>query len=128
MKIIDKGFTTIYNVEKISVITPKRSFEMEGKKYPASIELRASNLIENDDAELGAVVTEQILIIKFDAKEEKLRELNTFFTLLQRQSKVIRIKGELARVGSKGVYTAKSVLTASEFMKAFQEPKQELKK
>lgn len=116
MKLVVKGFEAKYNLKDISVVTPQKSFKMEGIPYSASIQLRTTNVVQTEDTDLGSINKEEILITKMLCEDSELRELNTFFNKVKTENKSIEVISTLAKGGQKGVYTATAFKTAMEIM------------
>ena len=112
MEILKKGFTINYDVQEMGLIKVGGSGEMDnGFKYSASVKIRASNLFQELDEELGLVDKEELIEFKIvcDSNAEA-SEINKLFRALKQNGVVVQFDGGLPRKYQNSEYAQVNVL------------------
>ncbi len=110
------GFEVSYTVNIITSIKPTPSGKVDGNNYPASVKLRSS-MILIEEGDFGQVEKETNIEFSIPCEDERLRDLNTWLRVQQKDNNPLIINGTLPySSGSKAIFTVKSLLTGEEMM------------
>jgi predicted transcriptional regulator len=132
MEITKKGFTINYDIQEMGLIKPGGSGTMEnGFNYPASVKIKSSNIIQDEDEELGLVDKEELIEFKIVCESNvQANEINKMFRTLKQNGVVVHFDGSLPKKYQNSEYLQVTVLnTAQQLMEKYhKDMKQEVKK
>lgn len=98
MEIIKKGFTLKYEILDMNMIKVTKAGKNSNFEWNDSITIRTSNIIQEEDEELGFVDKEEIIEFKFPCENlTQVSELNLLFRTLKKAGIVIQVDGFLPR-------------------------------
>lgn len=98
MEIIKKGFTLKYEILDMNMIKVTRKGSNKDFDWNDSITIRTSNVLQNEDEELGFIDKEEIIEFKFPCENlTQVSELNLLFRTLKKAGVVIQVDGFLPR-------------------------------
>lgn len=98
MEIIKKGFTLKYEILDMNMIKVTKAGKNSNFEWNDSITIRTSNIIQEEDEELGFIDKEEIIEFKFPCENlTQVSELNLLFRTLKKAGVVIQVDGFLPR-------------------------------
>ena len=114
MEFIKKGFTLNYELAEMSTVTPGGAGTMDnGQPYPASLKIRTSNIIQDEDEELGLVDREELLLFKIPCESNvQAAELNKLFRALKNNGLVVNLDAGLPRKYQNSDYLQVTVINS----------------
>ena len=115
-QLIESGFKLEYTISKMRSIKITQSGNMNGNAYGASVKVKAINIIQEDDKDLGLMEKENIMEFKIPCDDKNLKKFNIFLRTLQKANKPLALSGTLPRDAGKDSYTVTSYATAEEIM------------
>lgn len=122
MEILKKGFTVNYDVQEMGLIKPGGSGVMEnGRPYTASVKIKTSNIIQDEDEELGLVDKEELIEFKVVCESNaEATEMNKLFRTLKENGVVVHFDGALPKKYQNSEYLQVTVLnTATSLMQKY---------
>lgn len=98
MEIIKKGFTLKYEILDMNMIKVTKKGSNKDFDWNDSITIRTSNVLQDEDEELGFIDKEEIIEFKFPCENlTQVSELNLLFRTLKKAGVVIQVDGFLPR-------------------------------
>lgn len=137
MQILKEGFTVKYDVLELGLIKPGGKGDYNGNPYKASLKIKTSNIIQDENEEMGLVDKEELVefIIRCD-ENKTASELGKMFRELKSNGVVVEFKGSLPKYSDNSEYLKVTVFdTPENLMKKYHDlmkpndiKKEELKK
>ncbi len=123
MTILKRGFTVNYDLQEMGLIKPGGHgvIESTGYVYKASLKIKTSNIIQEENEELGLVDKEELIEFKIPCETNvEATELNKMFRVLKANGVVVSFDGSLPKYSDKSEYLQVTVLSsATDLMKKY---------
>jgi hypothetical protein len=123
MEILKRGFIVKYDVLEMGLIKPGGSgvIESTGYAYKASLKIKTSNIIQEENEELGLVDKEELIEFKIPCESNvEATELNKMFRILKANGVVVSFDGALPKYSDKSEYLQVTVLSSgTDLMKKY---------
>lgn len=123
MEILKRGFIVKYDVLEMGLIKPggQGVIESTGYAYKASLKIKTSNIIQEENEELGLVDKEELIEFKIPCESNvEATELNKMFRVLKANGVVVSFDGALPKYSDKSEYLQVTVLSSgTDLMKKY---------
>jgi len=121
MEILKQGFTVNYDVQELGLIKPGGKGDYNGNPYKASLKIKASNIIQEENEEMGLVDKEELVEFIIRCEENSVAaELGKMFRKLKKNGVVVDFKGSLPKYSDNSEYLKVTVFdTPIDLMKKY---------
>ena len=120
MQVLSEGFTTQFEILKLSTIAHRKPGKMEGIEWGYGVSFRSSLVYQDTDEDLGLTTKEEVIEVKIDCDNaDEVIQIKEFLQKRLTDGQPFYVKAGIPRRNSsKEPYAVKSIDNGAEFLKA----------